>query len=95
MAIVVETLVRQASRADAERLDDSVEAAMMQMGGPPGGLMVHLARPSGDGFVLCEVWTTEAQMRSFYDEVVLPKLAEAGFVPEESVISPVWSFARP
>ncbi len=45
--------------------------------------------------MLCNVWTTEAEMRSFYDEVVLPNLAAAGLKPAESVTSPVWSFARP
>lgn len=45
--------------------------------------------------MLCNVWRTEADMRSFHEEVVLPKLAEAGLEPEEAVISPVWSFARP
>lgn len=67
----------------------------MQLGGPPIGLMAHIAHPSGDGFVLCDVWRSEPEMRSFYDEVVLPKLAEAGLEPRDPVISPVWSFARP
>jgi len=34
-------------------------------------------------------------MRSFYDDVILPKLTEAGLTPTEPVISPVWTFARP
>jgi hypothetical protein len=75
--------------------NQGVNSAIMQLGGPPAGLMAHIAHPSGDGFVLCEVWRSEAEMRSFYDEVVLPELAEAGLEPQEPVISPVWSFARP
>ena len=95
MAIVVETLVRRASKDDADRLDDSVNAAIGEMGGPPAGLMVHLTRPEGDGFLLSEVWRTEADMRSFYEDVILPKLADAGLEPLEPVISPVWVLADP
>ena len=95
MAIVVQTLVPHASEADADRLDQLVNAAIMERGGPPVGLMAHIGHPSGAGFVICEVWRSEADMQSFYDEVVVPKLAEAGLVPDVPVVSPVWSFARP
>lgn len=95
MAIVVETLVPRASRADYDRFDQGVEAAMMQLGGPPSGLMAHIGHPSGDGFLICNVWKTEAAMRSFYDEVIRPNLAAAGLDAAESVISPLWAFARP
>lgn len=95
MAIVVRTLVPQASQADADRLDQLVNAAITQRGGPPAGLMAHIGHPSGTGFMICEVWRSEADMESFYDEVVLPKLAEAGLRRDEPDVSPVWSFARP
>ncbi len=95
MAIFVQTVIPNGAEVNADRFDQSVEVAMMQTGGPPAGLMAHLAYPAGDGFVLCNVWRSEAEMQSFYDEVVLPKLAEAGLQPEESTVSPVWSFARP
>jgi hypothetical protein len=57
--------------------------------------MVHIAHQSGDGFALCNVSRSEAEMRSFYDDVVLPKLTEAGVNPAAPVVSPVWVFARP
>jgi hypothetical protein len=57
--------------------------------------MVHLTRPQGDGFILTNVWRSEAEMRPFYDAVVLPALAEAGLEPEESSVSPAGAFARP
>jgi hypothetical protein len=47
MAIVVEMLVPRASKAEADLFDDSVEVALMKMGGPPAGLMVHFERPAG------------------------------------------------
>ena len=95
MAIVVETLVPRGPRAVAERFDAGIERAMMQRGGPPAGLMLHLTRPHGEGFLLINVWRSEDEMRPFYDDVVLPQLAEVGLDHEESVVSPVWAFARP
>ena len=95
MAIVVDTLVRQASRDQAEKFDASIEAAMTQMGGPPEGLMVHFTRPAGGGFLLCNVWRSATEMKPFFDEVILPRLADAGLTPEEPLVAPVWVFARP
>ncbi len=46
MAIVVETLVPLASIVVADEFDAAVEAALMQRGGPPAGLMVHFTRPA-------------------------------------------------
>lgn len=95
MAIVVETRVPSASKAEFDRFDASIEVSMMQAGGPPAGLMAHLVRPSGEGFLICNVWRTEVEMRAFYDEVVLSRLNEAGLEPDAPLIEPVWSFARP
>jgi hypothetical protein len=95
MAIVVETLVPRATRDQAELFDASIEEAMGQMGGPPDGLMVHFTRPAGEGFLLCNVWRSEAEMTQFYDDVILPRLADAGLVPDKSDVAPVWVFARP
>ncbi len=95
MAVVVEIRVLQASKADHEALDAGVEAAMGQQGGPPAGLMAHFARPEGDGFVICDVWRSEADMRPFVDGVILPALAAAGLASEEPIVSPAWGFARP
>lgn len=95
MAVVVEILVPHASRAQHDQLDASMEAAMGQQGGPPTGLMVHFARPAVEGFLLCEVWRTEADMRPFFDDVVLPTMVDVGLRPEEPSVTPVWGFARP
>ncbi len=91
----MQTGVRHGPRAQAEQFGAAIEGAMAQRGGPPDGLMVHLTRPQGDGFILTNVWRSEAEMRPFYDEVVLPALAEAGLEPEESSVSPAGAFARP
>ncbi len=94
MAIVVETRIPEASREAADRFDADIEAAMREGGGPPAGLMVHLARPDGDGFLLVNVWRNEADLRAFWD-VIASRLGEAGLAFDEPTISPVWSFARP
>jgi hypothetical protein len=76
LATVVVTPVPHASKAGADRFD---KASRDDADGRSArGLMAHLAYPSGEGFVICNVWRTEADMRPFYDRVVLPKLAEAG-----------------
>lgn len=95
MAIHVETRIRDASHEQHDALDAAVETAMRAGGGPPEGLMVHLARPDGDGFLLCDVWRSEVDMRRFHDAVLLPALAEAGLEHESPRISPLWSLARP
>lgn len=92
---MVETLVPHASRDRADALDASIEAAMMEMGGPPPGLMVHFQCPHGDGFRLCNIWRTETEMEAFYRDVVRPKLAAANLTAGESTVAPVWGFARP
>lgn len=95
MAIMVETKVPAASRERAEALDTSVESALMEMGGPPAGLMVHFQCPDGDGFRICNVWRTEAEMEAFYRDVLRPKLADAGLAAGEATVAEVWGFARP
>ena len=95
MAIVVETLIPQATKEQSDLFDASIEAAMMRMGGPPDGLMVHFARPEAKGFLLCNVWRSEADMRPFYDDVIHPSLADMGLESAPSKVSPVWTFARP
>ncbi len=95
MAIVVELRVPRASQADAERLDDSVVETFADNGGPPAGLMMHLARPEGDGILLVDVWRNESEWRSFFDDVFLPRLTAEGLTHEGPVVRPVWCFARP
>jgi hypothetical protein len=95
VAIVVETLIRQATKAEAEHFDELVENAMTQAGGPPAGFMVHFTRPHGDGFLMVNVWRSENDMQPFYNSTIRPKLAEAGLTGDPPVVSPIWVFARP
>ena len=93
--IVYESRVANAPKADLDLLDVAVSGAIEELGGPPDGLMVHVVRPEGDGFVIIEVWRDEDTMRRFNDAVLVPRLAEQGLVITGEQTSAVWSFARP
>lgn len=95
MAVLVQILVPKGTRSQYDQLDAGMEAAMRQMGGPPPGLMLHVVRPAGEGFLLSQVWRGETDMRPFYDDVMLPRLIEAGLEPREPSMSTVWGFAAP
>jgi hypothetical protein len=83
VAVLVATRIVKGSQVDVDQLSQRVEEAIAQQGAPPMGLMVHIAHPAGDGFVIQDVWRTEAEMRSYYDSVVLPALTATGLTHEE------------
>ncbi|MBK9737999.1 MAG: hypothetical protein IPO93_00420 [Actinobacteria bacterium] len=93
--VVAEIRVLNASKADFDAFDVGVSGAIEEMGGPPEGLVTHVVRPDGDGFVICDVWRTPEDLRRFNDGVLLPMLAAAGHVVSDERVSPVWSYARP
>ena len=77
---------------------DAVTVAVstaMERSGPPAGLMSHLVKPVGDGFVISDVWRSAQDFDPFGADVLQPALAAAGLVVGDPVVSPVWSFARP
>lgn len=95
MAVFAQTRVRGGRREDMEHVEAQVETTMMSAGGPPPGLMAVVVYPDGDDWILSEVWRSEAEMRDWLDSVVLPAVAATGRSVDETVVSPVWSFARP
>lgn len=95
MAIVFQAVVRPADQAAHDRVQDEVNAGIGRMGGPPDGLMVHLGYPSGDGFVIMDVWRSEDLARSFWADVIKPAIVAAGLTADEPEASPAWSIARP
>lgn len=95
MAVLVQVTVTPATRDQFDELDARVGQSMEQAGGPPAGLMSHVAYPELDGFVVADVWRAEAEGQRFFDEVLQPLLAELGLTTQESSVRPVWSFARP
>jgi hypothetical protein len=95
MAVLLQLTVRPATHEQFDQLDARVGQSMMQAGGPPAGLMSHVVHPQGDGFVVAEVWRTEAEGQPYVDEVLRPLLTELGLTATDSTVLPVWSFARP
>lgn len=95
MAIVVRTAIEPADQEAHNRLDESIETAIGRHGGPPDGLMVHLAHPFREGFLIVDVWSSESAFRSWWTDVMEPALAELSLTVGEHEISPVWSLARP
>lgn len=93
--VVVEISVKHASQADFDLFDIDVSGAIEELGGPPEGLMAHVVRPDGDGFVICDVWKSPEDFHRFNDDIVAPRLAAAGLKVADERVSPVWSFARP
>jgi hypothetical protein len=95
MAVLLQLTVTTATRDQFDELDARVGQSMAQAGGPPAGLMSHVAYPERDGFVVAQVWRAETEGQPYFDEVLLPLLAELGLKTHESSVRPVWSFARP
>jgi hypothetical protein len=95
MAVLLQLTVTPATRDQFDELDARVGQSMAQAGGPPAGLMSHVAYPEGDGFVVAQVWRAQTEGQPYFDDVLLPLLAELGLKTQESSVRPVWSFARP
>ena len=95
MAIVARTAIQSADQEAHNRLEQAIETALERQGGPPEGLMVHLAYPSDQDFLIIDVWRSESAFRTWWNDVLAPALAEVGLNAGEQEINPVWSLARP
>jgi len=95
MAVLLELTVTPATQDQFNELDAKVGESMMQAGGPPAGLMSHAVYPEGDGFVIAQVWRAEAEGQRYVDDVLELLIAESGLNVEDTLVRPVWSFARP
>lgn len=97
MAVIAWSIVHGADREAHDRLEDAVATVIDSRGGPPDGLMVHIGHPDGDrgGFAIVEVWKSEDDFRSWWDDVIGPALSACGLSATEPEIGAVWSLARP
>lgn len=93
--MLLQLTVAPATRDEFNELDARVGQSMMEAGGPPAGLMSHAVYPEGDGFVIAEVWRAESEGQSYIDDVLRALLAESRLTGQDTVVRPVWSFARP
>ncbi len=58
-------------------LYDAVHAALLErIGSAVDGLLVHVARASGDGFQVIEVWESRADYDRYVDAQLVPVLTE-------------------
>jgi hypothetical protein len=57
--------------------------------------MAHAVYPEGDGFVISEVWRSEAEGSRYVDDVLRPLMSELALAAQGTEVRPVWSFARP
>jgi hypothetical protein len=64
---------------------DAIHRAIMQKASDPGGLIIHTAGFTGDGFRIFEVWESREQCEKFMAEVVLPTVME---VTQENPATP-------
>lgn len=95
MAVLLNLTVTPATHEQFDQLDVLVGQSMSQAGGPPAGLMSHVVYPQDEGFVVTEVWRTQAEGEPYVDEVLRPLLGALGLTAAETTVLPVWSFARP
>ncbi|MEQ6903758.1 hypothetical protein [Nocardioides sp. YIM 152588] len=95
MAVVIRYTLAPATRERFLELDTLVGHAMLGAGGPPDGLMAHVAYPSGDGVEIADVWRTEELGRAYVEDVLTPLAQRVGMTAGEVEAIPVWSFARP
>lgn len=95
MAVLLQFTVTPATQDQFHELAARLEESMAANGGPPQGLMSHVVYPSDGGFVVADVWRMESEGRPFLQDVVHPALARLGLTAGETIVRPVWSFARP
>jgi len=95
MAIVVRILVDHADQDAHDKLQEAVEAGISRLGGPPEGLLVHLAHPSDGSLLIVEAWRSEDVFRVWWREVMEPAISEVGLTAGEVEICSLWSLARP
>jgi len=95
MAVLLQLAVTPATQDQFNELDAQVGQSMMNVGGPPEGLMSHAVYPEGDGVIIAQVWRAEPEGQGYFADVLKPLIAESGLTAEEVVVRPVWSFARP
>ena len=95
MAVRLQFRVTPATQEQFNELDARVGQSMAESGGPPAGLMSHVVYPEADGFIVAEVWRSQAEGEPYIDDVLRPLVSDLGLTAEETTAQPVWSFARP
>lgn len=61
---------------------EQVSSVVLPDGQLPEGMQSHLAAPSGNGWVVVEVWDSEEAAQRFFEGPLRPELERAGLQPQ-------------
>ena len=78
------------AKGTCHKLDEEIAKGPM----PPDGLLMHLVRPTQEGFEILDVWR-QARDAKFLTERVEPALQNLGLPFSRQADSEVWNMARP
>ena len=79
------------AKGDFHKLDEAIEKGPM----PPDGLLMHLVRPTQEGFEILDVWQQARDANTFLTERVELALQNLGLPFSRQPDSEVWGMARP
>ncbi len=78
------------TKEDFHNLDKSISKETI----PPTGLLMHLVRPTENGFEILDVWDQPRDAEAFFKERLDPLLQERGLAFTRTAESEIWSIAR-
>jgi len=80
----------QGTKEDFHKLDEAVSKGPM----PPEGLLIHLVRPSEEGFEVLDVWRQGRDAETFLKERLEPLLKDLDLTFSRVDGNNVWGMAR-
>lgn len=78
------------TKQDFHNLDETISKGAM----PPTGLLMHLVRPTEQGFEILDVWRQARDAEAFFKERLDPLLQELGLAFTRTGESEIWGMAR-
>lgn len=81
----------EGAKGDFLKLDEAISEGPM----PPDGLLMHLVRPSQEGFEILDVWRQPSDAETFLRERLEPLLKDLDLPFSRAGESEVWGMARP
>lgn len=90
MAVTVLFQVPDMTKAQYDRVIKELKAKGL---GAPAGRMYHVASATDDGWLVVDVWESEAKLGKFA-ETLMPTLVAAGVTPPQPKIYPVHNIIK-
>ncbi len=94
MAITITHRIKSANDEQYNALTITTGEAIQRFGGPPDGLLIHLAYPDGADILVVEAWRSEDAIGQWYDDVIYPSLTAHGLDAERVGPVPVYGLMR-